>query len=53
MSVITIYLCGVCENECNSYEEADECCQGEDEETGELKPPTLLELEALGQKRLI
>jgi len=52
MSVITIYLCGVCENERNSYEEADECCDGDDN-SDEPEQPTAAELEAMGQQRLI
>ena len=52
MSVITIWLCGECEEEHDSYDEADECCEGADEGSGE-PTPTPAELEALGQQSLI
>lgn len=53
MSVITIYLCGNCEEEHDSYDEADECCDGEENDSSEPKPPTAAELEALGQQKLL
>lgn len=48
----TYYFCGKCEQDYNSYDDAEECCGGtesEDEDHG----PTQAELESVGQQRLL